>query len=149
MRLPSVMSGSHNFATVPAANIPRSSFDRSHGHKTTMDSGYLVPIFVDEVLPGDTMHLNMTGFCRMATPLKPVMDNAYFNTFFFFVPNRLIWTNWEKFNGQQDNPGDSTDFLVPQVTSAVGFAPQSLGDYFGLPTGKPVSVCAFWHRAYN
>lgn len=150
-RLPSVMSAAAHFAQVPKADIPRSSFDRSHGYKTSLDSGYLYPILIDEVLPGDTFSVNMTGFARLATPLKPIMDNAFFNTFFFFVPNRLIWDNWEKFNGQQDNPGDDTDFLVPQVQAPVaGWPALSLSDYFGLPLGIPNHrACAFWHRAYN
>ncbi|WNK14776.1 MAG: major capsid protein [Microvirus sp.] len=150
MRMPSVMA--HSFSQVPTAEIPRASFDRSHGYKTTMDAGYLVPFFVDEVLPGDTFNLNMTGFARLSTPIKPLMDNAYFNTFFFFVPNRLLWDNWEKFNGQQTNPGDSTDYLVPEVTApaAGGWAVGSIGDYFGLPTGVAnMPVNALYFRAYN
>lgn len=148
MRLPSVMT--HTFSQVPKAEIPRSSFDRSHGYKTTLDAGVLVPIFVDEVLPGDTFSLGMTGFARMATPLRPLMDNAYMNTFFFFVPNRLIWDNWEKFNGQQTNPGDSTDYLIPQVNNAAGWTNGSIGDYFGLPTGVAGLNCSALHfRAYN
>lgn len=141
----------HDFSRVPSANIPRSSFDRSHGYKTTFDAGMLVPIFVDEALPGDTFSLNMTGFCRLSTPLHPYMDNAFFNTFFFAVPLRLIWDNWQKFNGEQDNPGDSTDYLIPQVVSpAGGWTVGSMSDYFGLPTGiAGVSVSALWHRAYN
>jgi hypothetical protein len=142
---------SHQFSQVPRAEIPRSSFDRSHGLKTTLDAGFLIPIFVDEVLPGDTFSLSMTGFCRMSTPLKPYMDNVFFNTFFFFVPNRLLWNNWEKFNGAQDNPGDSTDYLIPlQNAPAGGWAVGSLGDYFGLPTGVSNLQCsALWFRAYN
>ena len=85
-RLPSVMN--HNFSQVPKANIPRSSFDRSHGLKTTFDAGYLVPILVDEALPGDTFNLDMAGFGRLATPINPFMDNVHLETFFFAVPNR-------------------------------------------------------------
>ncbi|WNK14561.1 MAG: major capsid protein [Microvirus sp.] len=151
MRLPSVMQ--HSFSQVPKAEIPRSSFDRSHGMKTTIaDGGLLVPVFIDEVLPGDTFNLSMTGFARLATPLKPVMDNAYFNSFFFFVPNRLIWANWERFNGQQDNPGDSTDFLAPLVVSpaVTGWPVGSISDAFGLPTGVALlGASALFHRAYN
>lgn len=149
MRMPSTMV--HTFSQVPRAEIPRSSFDRSHGLKTTLDAGLLIPIFVDEALPGDTFNLNMTGFCRLATPLHPYMDNARFNTFFFAVPIRLIWDNWERLNGAQDDPGDSTDFLVPQMTAPVGgYAIGSLSDYFGLPTGVAgYQHSALWHRAYN
>lgn len=147
--LPSVMG--HSFSQVPQANIPRSSFNRTHGMKTTFNSGLLVPIFVDEALPGDTFSLDMTGFCRLATPLHPFMDNLVANTFFFSVPIRLIWENWERMNGQQDNPGDSTDYLVPQISSgASGFAYDTLADYFGLPVEVPnIMVSALWHRAYN
>lgn len=141
----------HDFSRVPEAQIPRSSFDRSHGYKTTLNAGYLYPIFVDEALPGDTYNVNMSGFGRLATPLHPFMDNLYFSTFFFAVPIRLIWDNWEKFNGAQTNPDDSTDFLIPQVqTTSGGFTAGSLFDYFGLPVGiHPLSVSALWSRAYN
>lgn len=149
-RMPSTMV--HTFSQVPHADIPRSSFDRSHGHKTTFDPGWLVPIFVDEALPGDTYNVRMTGFCRLSTPLKPYMDNAFMNTFFFAVPIRLVWDNWQAFNGEQKNPDDTTDYLLPQIVSpaTTGWPVGSLEDYFGLPTGIPgVSVSALWHRAYN
>lgn len=147
--IPSVMS--HSFSQVPAAEIPRSAFDRSHGYKTTFDVGYLVPMFVDEALPGDTFNCRMTAFARLATPLHPIMDNLRVDTFFFAVPIRLIWDNWEKFNGQQDNPDDSTDFVVPVMTSPVGgYAEESLSDYFGLPTKiAGYSHMSLFHRAYN
>ncbi|QXP08614.1 MAG: major capsid protein [Arizlama microvirus] len=148
-KMPSVMS--HDFSRVPRADIPRSSFDRSHGLKTTFDSGNLVPIFCDEVMPGDTFNLNMTGFARLATPLHPFMDNVFMNTFFFFVPYRLVWDNFQKFMGEQDNPGDSTDYLMPQINlAATGFAEQSLADYFGVPTQVGnYSLSALPFRAYN
>lgn len=150
-RIPSVMPAQSRFATVPQADIPRSSFDRSHGYKTTFNAGDLIPIFVDEALPGDTFSLNMTGFARLATPLHPFMDNLFLNTFFFAVPIRLIWDNWEKFNGAQDNPDDSTDFLVPIIQApAGGFANSSIYDYMGLPTAVPsIQLAAFHCRAYN
>lgn len=141
----------HTFAQVPRAEIPRSSFDRSAGHKTTINSGYLYPIFVDEALPGDTFTLNMAAFARLATPLHPFMDNVFMNTFFFFVPYRLIWENWQRFMGEQDNPGDSTDYLVPQMLAPVGgYQELSIYDYYALPT----KVAGFPHsslplRAYN
>jgi hypothetical protein len=146
----------HQFTMIPKADIPRSSFDCQSTHKTTFDAGYLVPVYVDEVLPGDTFKLNMTAFSRLATPLYPIMDNMVMDSFFFFVPNRLIWSNWQKFMGQQANPGDSISYVVPQqVSPAGGYAVGSLQDYMGLPTvgqvaaGQTVSHCAFWPRAYN
>ncbi|AXL14992.1 major capsid protein [Microviridae sp.] len=148
--LPTVMK--HEFSRVPQAEIQRSTFNRSHGLKTTFDAGYLVPIFVDEVVPGDSFNLKAHGFGRLATPIYPVMDNLYVETFFFFVPNRLIWDNWEKFNGAQDNPGDSTSYLVPQLTlgSGVSIAGNSLFDYMGLPTGvNGISFNNLHGRAFN
>ena len=127
--LPTVMK--HEFSRVPQADIQRSTFNRSHGLKTTFDAGYLVPILVDEVIPGDTFSVNAMGFGRLATPIYPIMDNLYVETFFFFVPNRLIWDNWERFNGAQDNPTDSTSYLVPQITlgSGVSISDSTLFDY--------------------
>jgi len=142
----------HEFSQIPSASIPRSQFNRSCGYKTTFDAGYLVPIFVDEALPGDTFNLRMTSFSRLATPLHPFMDNLFMDSFFFAVPIRLIWDNWQKFNGEQRNPGDSTDYLVPTMTSTAvtGYAAESLHDYLGLPTEVPGLVHnSLWYRAYN
>lgn len=143
-------STQHLFSQIPSTQIPRSVFDRSHGYKTTFDSGYLVPFYVDEVLPGDSFKLTATLFARLATPIVPFMDNLYLETFFFFVPNRLVWDNWQKFNGEQKNPTDSTDFLVPTV-SGTNVLNQTLWDYFGLPTNvnKALKVNALPFRAYN
>ena len=140
----------HLFSQVPSTQIPRSVFDRSHGYKTTFNSGYLVPFYVDEVLPGDSFKLTATLFARLATPIVPFMDNLYLETFFFFVPNRLVWDNWQKFNGEQKNPTDSTDFLIPTV-SGTNVQNQTLWDYFGLPTNvnKALKVNALPFRAYN
>lgn len=146
----------HQFAMVPRADIPRAAFNRETSHKTTMDAGYLVPFFVDEVLPGDTFNMSATLFGRLTTPLVPFMDNLYADTFFFFCPNRLVWTNWVKMNGEQDNPGDSISYTTPQVVSpAGGYAVGSLQDYMGLPTvgvlagGATVSHSTLPLRAYN
>lgn len=148
-KLPSVMR--HDFSKVPVAEIPRSSFDRSHGHKTTIDAGKLYPIFVDEALPGDTFNLSMTVFGRLATPLHPFMDNLFMDVHYFAVPIRLIWDNWQKFNGEQDNPADSTDFVVPTTSAGVGgYAAETLHDYFGIPVGiDGLTHMALAHRAYN
>jgi hypothetical protein len=137
-----------DFSRIPKVNIERSVFNRDHGLKTTMDSGYLVPIFVDEALPGDTFQLDATGFGRLATPINPFMDNMYIETFFFAVPNRLIWNNWEKFCGEQTNPGDSIDYLIPQIENAT-ITEQTLYDYMGVPLNVSVSFNNLFGRAYN
>jgi len=142
----------HSFAEIPSANIQRSSFDRSHTVKDTHNFDYLNPIFIDEVLPGDTFNLNLHVFARLATQKVPIMDNLYIDYFFFFVPNRLVWENWEKFNGAQDDPGDSTDFQIPTVAAVTdgGYAVGSIYDKFGLPTGiNGVAPNALPFRGYN
>lgn len=144
--------GGFTFSQVPIADIPRSTFNRSHGHKTTFDSGYLIPIYVDEALPGDTFRVHASMFARLATPIVPFMDNIHLDVFFFAVPNRLVWDNWVRLMGEQSQPGDSTDYLVPVVESplAGGWAAQSMYDYFGVPVGVPQLVCsALFGRAYN
>lgn len=142
----------HLFSQVPTAQIPRSKFNRSHGLKTTFDSGYLVPIFVDEVLPGDTFTMDCTLFARVATLISPIMDNMYMDTFWFFVPERLLFDHFQAMCGEQDNPTDSTDYLFPTIKSPTGkgFEVGSIADYFGLPTGVPnLEVRAEPFRAYN
>lgn len=142
----------HLFSQVPTAQIPRSKFNRSHGLKTTFDSGYLVPIFVDEVLPGDTFTMDCTLFSRVSTLISPIMDNLYLDTFWFFVPERLLFEHFENMCGQQDNPTDSTDYLFPTIKSptGTGFEVGSIADYFGLPTGVAnLEVRAEPFRAYN
>lgn len=146
----------HNFAMIPRADIPRSSFRIQSTHKTAFNGGDLVPIYVDEVLPGDTINMKMTAFCRLSTPIVPVMDNLHLDTFWFFVPNRLVWDNWQKFQGEQIDPGDSIDYIIPQqVSPAGGYAALSLQDYMGLPTagqvtaGLTVSHSALPLRGYN
>ena len=146
----------HNFAMIPSAQIPRSSFRIQTAHKTTMNASYLVPIYVDEILPGDTFNLRMTAFARLATPIVPVMDNLHFDTFWFFVPNRLVWDNWQKFMGEQINPGDSTSYIIPTIESPEGgYDPLTIYDYMGLPTKGQITGSnkykhsALFLRAYN
>lgn len=126
----------HRFSDAPAMYMKRTKFDRSHVYKTTFNSGRLIPVFVDEVLPGDTTRMSVNYFARLATPIKPIMDNIYLDWFFFFVPNRLVWEHWQNFCFEQEDPDDSTDYVIPTVTATgnsnnayVG----SLWDYFGLP----------------
>lgn len=141
----------HLFSQIPRAQISRSVFDRSHGWKSTFDSGYLVPFLVDEVLPGDSYKVKFNFLARLSTPVVPTMDNLFLDTFYFFVPYRLLWKHWEQFNGQQDYPGASTDYLVPQTTAVAdgGFPVGSLEDYFGLPTGvKGIKCNELAARAY-
>lgn len=146
--LPSVTRGQTRFATTPSVDIPRSTISRNCGRKQTFNSADLVPIFVDEVLPGDTMNLKCTTFGRMLTLLKPIMDNIRLETFFFFVPNRLVWENWERFCGAQDNPGDSTDYTIPQMADHA-VAEASLSDYMGLPIDVTIGYNALPFRGYN
>ena len=144
----------NRFSQIPNSPIQRSVFDRSHDYKTTMDSGYLIPFFVDEVLPGDTFKLRVNAFVRMNTLIAPFMDNVFMDTFFFFVPTRLVWDNWQRFCGEQKNPGDPTDFLIPSLSGTNTFTNGSIFDYMGLPTGvaldpanTPINALPF--RAYN
>jgi hypothetical protein len=140
---------SKDFSRSPKAEIQRSVFNRDHGLKTTIDAGKLYPIFYDEALPGDTFDLDANGFGRLATPINPYMDNLYVQTFFFSVPFRIIWDNWEKFCGEQVNPGDSTDYMTPQI-QGVTVAEETLFDYFGLPTGVAnINFNNLAGRSYN
>ncbi len=147
-KLPSVMGT--RFSKVPQAQISRSSFNRSHGHKTTFDSGLLIPVYVDEALPGDTFNLRMTAFARMTTPLKPIMDNLYLDSFFFAVPYRLIWDNWKYFMGELEEPDDlGTDYVIPQTNPPQnGYVPGTvIEDYFGIPTDIDDAVTSWTHSA--
>lgn len=133
----------HRFSDAPAMYMKRTKFDRSHVYKTTFNSGKLIPIFVDEVLPGDTTRLSVNYFARLATPIKPIMDNIYLDWFFFFVPNRLVWEHWQNFCFEQEDPGDSTDYVIPTI-SATGNSDNayigSLWDYFGLPVNTSGNI---------
>lgn len=140
----------HSFAQTPAVHAARSTFNRSFARKSTYYFDQLMPFFVDEILPGDTVNINVNMFARLSTQVVPLMDNAMIDFFWFFVPNRLVWDNWEKFNGAQDDPGDSTDFTIPQLTApaVTGFIANSVADQFGLPTEAPsISVNALPFRA--
>lgn len=146
----------HNFAMVPRNDIPRSQFKVHRArHLTTFDAGYLVPHFAVEVYPGDTWNVRHTLFARVATPIYPIMDNLFMDTFYYFVPYRLLWTNWKRMMGEQDNPADTISYVTPQqVSPAGGYAVNSLQDYIGLPTtpmlgANTKSHSAFWTRAYN
>lgn len=145
---------------VPSVQIPRSTFNLSHGYKTTFNSGYLIPFYCQEVIPGDTFNLNATLFARLSTPLFPVMDNMYIDTQFFFCPARLLWDNFKAFMGEKDI-GDTTTYLIPVLDSttypATGFLTGSIYDYMGLPTLIPTGgsvvapnyLNALPLRAYN
>lgn len=145
------------FAMVPRNDVPRSAFDTSHTHKTTFNAGTLVPVYIDEILPGDSVRLSMTAFCRLATPLVPIMDNLILESFFFYVPNRLVWDNWARFMGEQLSPTDSTTFLMPYITVQGNevqspSSPHSLPDWFGITLNgsqiQDLNVNALPFRAY-
>jgi hypothetical protein len=157
-------ASSHQFTEVPHADIQRSTFDRSHGLKTTFDAGELIPVYVDEALPGDTFSCNMTAFSRLATPIHPTMDNAFMDSHFFSVPIRLVWDDFEEFMGETKTYtasgtarlDETPDFTVaapipPTITSPGGGELEgTLSDYFGIPTKKAgIEFSALWHRAYN
>ena len=132
-----------HFAELPQVDIERSIFDRSSGHKTSFNVGDLVPIYVDEVLPGDTFNLTTSCVVRLQTLLTPVMDNMYLDTYFFFVPNRLVWTHWKEFMGE-----NTASKWIPQTTYRIprlippqnGWNVGTIADYFGIPTGVDIGV---------
>lgn len=155
----------HQFSQSPMAMIGRSRFSRSHGYKTTFGPDYLYPFLLEEVLPGDTWKVRTNSVVRVEAMLKPIMDSLYLDTFYFFIPNRLIWDNFQRFMGEQDDPADSIDFLLPSLESLTSInagdtrvAVGSLWDYFGLPvtttdSGKfatvNTNICSLPFRAYN
>lgn len=143
-------------AMIQRPDVPRSKFHGSWTRKTTFNAGFLVPFMLDEVLPGDMLKYDVTAYVRMATPLYPLMDNQRIDTFFFFVPNRLVWSNWVKFMGEQNSPSDSIAYTIPQLVSpSGGFAVNTVYDHFGLPcagqitAGQTISVNALPLRMYN
>lgn len=141
MRLPSPQGAGARFATIPKISVPRSQFDLSHGHTTTFDAGYIIPITWLDVLPGDSINLKATIFMRMSTPLKPLMDNMHADLHFFFVPYRLLWENFTKMLGEQEDPGDSISYTIPQVTLAgTGVVAGKLLDYLGIPPAVTTST---------
>ena len=144
------MPSQHSFSAVPKAEIERSTFNRDSTYKTTFNGGELLPIFLDWALPGDTMVLNINCFARLATPIKPIMDNLHMDIQFYSIAERLLWTNFKKFMGEQDNPGDSIAFVLPGINVA-GEIEHSLSDYFGLVTNavNDVWVQSLPFRAYN
>lgn len=142
----------YSFSRVPKLNMPRSVFDRSHRHSTTIDAGYLVPIDVQEVYPGDTINVrNMSFFGRLSTMAAPIMDNLYFDWFAFFVPYRLVWEHWKAFQGEKRTLDASTDYVTPKVTSPTGGWPiKSVADYMSVRTGVAnLTTSSLWFRAYN
>lgn len=142
----------NRFSMTPNVDIPRSTFDKSHGHKTTIDVDYLYPIYIDEALPGDTYRVNMTGFARLNTPIFPIMDNMFMETFFFEVPMRIVWDNWRRFMGERyPDPDSSIDYTVPQVVlNGADNDTGKLWDYMGIPPNVDgLSVSALFSRAYQ
>lgn len=136
-----------NFAMVPKSDVPRSVFPARFSYKTTFDAGYLIPVFVDEVLPGDSFRLQMTAFTRLSPLVFPLMDNMFLDSQAFFVPMRLLWDHTEEFMGERTpNTDSSIDYLIPQCNPTTGYAPLSLQDYLGLPVNTQVDS-AFTHNA--
>lgn len=139
----------HLFSQVPIIKTSRSAFNRSHGVKTTFDAGKLVPVLVDEVLPGDTFKLNATFFARVATLISPIMDNVYLESFFFYVPERLVYDKFVNMCGEQEDPDDPTDFLFPMYEFPSDVMTEgTLMDYMGLPIKVKNRVRLEPFRAY-
>lgn len=140
----------HVFSEIPKINIPRSVFKRPSNLKTTIGTDYLYPIYADEILPGDTIKFRARLFGRLATPIVPIMDNIYLDTFFFAVPMRLIDNNWQKFMGERPFGDNSTEYVTPVLNTGTGVTVGSLSDYIGIPIGVPnLDFVPYWHRAYN
>lgn len=141
-----------HFSTLPRADISRSTFDRSSSVKLTFNVGDVIPFYVDEVLPGDSFHVRTSKVVRMPALMTPIMDNIYLDTYYFFVPNRLVWEHWKEFNGENTQSAwlPTTEYNVPQITAPDdGWNVGTLADYFGIPTGvKNLSVNALPFRAY-
>jgi hypothetical protein len=142
-----------HFSLAPHVDISRSRFDRSSSLKTSFNVGDVVPFFLDEVLPGDTFSVDTSKVVRMQTLLTPMMDNVYLDTYYFFVPNRLVWDHWKQFCGENTESAwiPETEYTMPQITSPAnsGWAVGTLADYFGIPTGVPgLSVSSLPFRAY-
>lgn len=142
-----------HFATLPRADISRSTFERSSSVKLTFNVGDIIPFYVDEVLPGDSFHVRTSKIVRMQTLLTPLMDNIYLDTYYFFVPNRLVWEHWREFNGENTQSAwlPETQYEVPQITSPTGgWNVGTIADYMGIPTGVAgLSVNALPFRAYS
>lgn len=143
----------NRFAENPQVGVSRSRFQRNSDNKTTFNTGDLIPVYLDEVLPGDTHQIDVACVIRMATPIFPVMDNAFCDFYFFFVPNRLLWEHWKEFMGENRETAwtPKTEYSVPQVTAPTGgWAEGTLADYLGLPTKvEGISVSALPGRAYG
>ena len=127
----------------PSLDISRSVFDRINNHKTTFNAGKLYPVYLQEVLPGDTVSMDTSFLVRMTTPIFPVMDNAFLDLFWFFVPNRLVWDKWKEFNGENNVNAweQQIDYEVPSLFGEEPgdtFASKSLADYFCLPTNVDI-----------
>ena len=141
----------HLFSIAPQAKVPRTKFTQASNYKTAFNSGFLIPFYVDEALPGDTFLAKFTAFGRLSTPVVPFMDNLYLDFQFFAVPNRLLWDNWAKMMGERRDPDDSIDYLAPVINSGdSGVAVESISDYMGIPINVAnLDFSALWHRAYN
>ena len=144
-----------HFALNPTRiDLSRSTFDRSSSLKTSFNAGDIVPFFLEEVLPGDTFNVKSSRVVRMQTLLTPMMDNVYLDTYYFFVPNRLVWSHWKEFNGENTESAwiPQTEYEVPQITSPAdtGWSVGTIADYMGIPTGVPnLSVSALYPPSVN
>ena len=146
------MDSVYDMSVAPTITAPRANFNKSHDHKTTIDFDELIPVFYDEIYPGQTCNIDTTIFGRFATLAFPLMDDCYLDLHFFWIPMRLVWDNSKKFWGEQDDPGDTINYTIPNMnaTGPGGYGELSLFDYFGLPTLIPdYNHQTLYLRAYN
>lgn len=148
------LSSNFLFSEVPHITVPRSKFNRTHSNTLTLNADYIVPIYYEEVYPADTANIHCNAFVRLnSAPVVPIMDNLYLDTYFFYVPYRILWKHWINMNGERERIDvDPTDvYTVPQISSgSSGFTLESIFDYFDMPPGVPnLSVSCFPARAYN
>ena len=142
----------NHFGNNPSKSMPRSAFKMSHSHTTSFSTGSIIPIYWKDCLPGDSVKMNVAELIRMTTPIHPVMDNAYIDTYFFKVPRRLVYSHFEELMGENKDDAwtPTKEYELPQVTAPEGgWSKGTLADYFGIRTGVDgISIDASWFRAY-
>lgn len=141
-----------HFGNIPTKEIRRSKFKRPCSHKTTANTGRIIPIYRDEMLPGDTCKMKMSTLMRMTTPIDPVMDNMWADIYFFFVPRRLVWEHWKEFMGENNTDAwtQKTEYTIPQTEAPdEGWAKGTIANYIGARMNTSnISIDSCYIRSY-